>query len=114
MATQASSAASGLRAVRLNYRECYPALSPRHPASVAAPPSDALAILWLEGIGAASANPRFAYLNYNRALHLYRELHVILAQADGRVGERNAAARRGELGNHPPRLEPIDGQVSGG
>lgn len=66
-----------LRAIRLNWREILPVRSPRHPANLSTPPSDALAVLWLDSEGVGS-DSRFAYLNYSRAAHLHQELGRIL------------------------------------
>lgn len=69
----------------LNFRECYPADSPRHPYALARVPSDALCVLWLDTDGAGSP-PRFAYLSRSRAQALHRELGRILRGEPGNPG----------------------------
>lgn len=66
----------------LNYREVYPAESPRHPHAIARCPQGTVAVLWLDTAG-NQTYPRFAFLDYNRAQHLFNELGRILRGGAG-------------------------------
>lgn len=83
------------RVRQLNYREIYPVDSPRHPRNLSAPPSDALAVLWLDSAGTDSS-PKFAYLNHARLSHLHAEIGRILHGGAGPGAvERSRAMLRG-------------------
>lgn len=94
-----------LKTIRLNWREILPVRSPRHPGNLSTPPTDAIAVLWLDSEGTGS-DPRFAYLNYNRAEHLYTELGHILNGAP----PVSAVERARRMLNH---TEGVRGEVSG-
>lgn len=102
MSTQPSSGGRQ-RAVRLNLREVYPVHSTRHPHLLATPPSDAVAVIWLDP-AVEGGDPRFAYLNSARLGHLITELSRI--QQGSRLSSVDRARR---ILDHAES----EGQVSG-
>jgi hypothetical protein len=108
MTTQPNGPAAS-RAIRLNLREVYPVHSLRHPVALSTPPSDAVAVIWLDSEGPRS-DPRFAYLNRARAEHLLMELHRILQAGDHPVDRPQSAVERAQ---RLLRRTGQEGQASG-